>query len=147
MKKSIIGFILILTFAITLTGCGTNNEKTNQEEKTNGGTTKTSYNFEDLKSDLLTLDSSTEVNEKSASMIGAEEGYGYIIGECTMEVYKYDKNSDQYKKAVKEQKISMPSFDMTFNATVKNGYAYNYNWNYDYLLKIVILYKKELVIS
>lgn len=137
MKKSIIGFILILTFALTLTGCGTNNEKTNQEEKTNGGTTKTSYNFEDLKSDLLTLDSSTEVNEKSASMIGAEEGYGYIIGECTMEVYKYDKNSDQYKKAVKEQKISMPSLDMTFSATVKNGYAYTQEGSCDNVIPYV----------
>lgn len=137
MKKSIIGFVLILTLAFTLTGCGTENSKNNQEEKNDGGLIKESYNFENLKSDLLALDSSTEINEKSASMVGAEEGYGYIIGECTMEVYKYDKNSEQYKKAVKDQKISIPSFDMTFNATVKDGYAYTQDGTCDNVIPYV----------
>ena len=123
MKKSIISLMMIFAISLILTGCGSNSKETNNDT-TNENNDKVAYTFEDLKTDLITLDSSTEVNQKSASMIGAEEGYGYIVGDCTVEVYKYNKSSDEYKKAEKDQKISMPSLDMTFKATVKNGYAY-----------------------
>ena len=123
MKKSIISLIMIFAIFLILTGCGLNSKETNNDTS-NENNDKTAYTFEDLKTDLIALDSSTEVNQKSASMIGAEEGYGYTVGDCTVEVYKYNKSSDEYKKAEKDQKISMPSLDMTFKATVKNGYAY-----------------------
>ncbi len=123
MKKCIIYLMIIFVISLVLTGCGSNNEELDSDN-VNENDNQVSYTFEDLKTDLMALDSSTEVNQKSASLIGAEEGYGYIIGECSIEVYKYDKSSEQYKTAELNQQISMPSFDMTFDATVKNGYAY-----------------------
>ena len=123
MKKSIFYLVIILVISLILTGCGSNNEELESNEVKESDN-QVSYTFEDLKTDLMALDSSTEINDKSASLIGAEEGYGYIIGECNIEVYKYDKNSEQYKTAEQNQQISMPSFGMTFKATVKNGYAY-----------------------
>lgn len=129
MKKSLIGLVLAITMFLTLTGCGQNNSNTNKETNSNNTETNneestTSYTFDDLKADLMILDSSVEINDKSASLVGAEEGYGYTVDDCTLEVYKYNKNSDEYRKAEKNKQISMPSFDMTFDATVKNGYAY-----------------------
>ena len=123
MKKRYYFLIMVFAISLILTGCGSNSKETNSDIS-NENNDKAAYTFEDLENDLVALDSSTEINKKSASMIGAEEGYGYIVGDCTIEVYKYDKSSDEYKEAEKNQKISMTSLDMTFKATVKNGYAY-----------------------
>ena len=121
MKKKLLLFVSVTAITLILTGCGSN---TSSEPTKQSGGTKASYTFENLKEDLTALDSNIEIYEKSAGLVGATEGYGYIMGDCSIEVYKYDKTSDQYKTAEKEQKISMPSFGMTYSATVKNGYAY-----------------------
>lgn len=121
MKKKLLLFVSAVAITLLLTGCGSSTES--EPTKQSGGT-KANYTFENLKEDLTALDSNIEIYEKSAGLVGATEGYSYIMGDCSIEVYKYDKTSDQYKKAEKEQKISMPSFEMTYSATVKNGYAY-----------------------
>lgn len=117
MKKTIFAILVCGVMVLGLTGCGKGTTSSNESEQV-------AYTFDNLKQDLTTLDSSVEVNEKSASLVGATEGYGYSLSNCTIEVYKYDKKSEQYKKAEKEQKISMPSFEMTFDAVVNDGYAY-----------------------
>lgn len=124
MKKIMITIFVFGFILLGLTGCGTENEEVVGGNETTKEPSKVTYNFENLKDDLTALDSSIEINQKSASMVGATEGYGYIMTNCTFEVYKYDEKSEQYKKAEKEQKITMPSFEMTFDAVVKNGYAY-----------------------
>lgn len=134
MKKGIISLVMLFAITLILTGCGSNTDSTGGNKETNK---ESSYTFENLKSDLLALDSTTEVNEKSASLIGAEEGYGYIVGNCTVEVYKYDKKSEQYKIAEKNQQISMPSFDMAFKAIVKNGYAYTIEGSCDNVIPVI----------
>ena len=116
MKKKVLGLLLILIVPLCLTGCGSEDNKTESN--------KQDYTFENLKTDLTALDSNIEINQKSAEMLGAEEGYGYIMSDCTIEVYKFDKSSSAYKTDEKDQKLSMPSLDMSFDATVKNGYAY-----------------------
>lgn len=128
MFKRITILIVTIVFAFLLTGCGSkdvnNSTEENKDNMSTEQTTKSSYTFENLKSDLTGLDSGIQVNQKSATMVGAEEGYGYIMSSCSLEVYRFDKSSEQYKTAEKEQKLSMPSMNMSFNATVKNGYAY-----------------------
>lgn len=121
MKKKAILFVSAIALTLILTGCGSN--VTVKKDVSSGGE-KVSYTFDNLKEDLTALDSNIEINDKSAGLVGATEGYGYMMEGCTIEVYKYDKTSDQYKKAEKEQKISMPAFETTYNAVVKNGYAY-----------------------
>ena len=121
MKKKAILFVSAIALTLILTGCGSNGGVETVEQS---GGNKASYTFDNLKEDLTALDSNIEINDKSAELVGATEGYGYMMDGCTIEVYKYDKTSDQYKTAEKEQKISMPSFGMSYNATVKNGYAY-----------------------
>ena len=120
MKNKMIFAILPVAMLLIVTGCGT--EKP-EDKKKEDNTPKVSYSFNELESDLKSIDPNVQVNEKSAGLVGAIEGYGYILENCSIEVYKFDTNSDQYKKAKKEQKLSMPSFEMTFDAKVDNGYG------------------------
>ena len=120
-KFFVISFILI----IILSGC---DSKRNSEEKSNKVEEKEElYTFDNLKKDLMTLDNNLEVNKKAASMVGATEGYGYIMADCSLEAYKFDQNDEAYKIAEDNQELSMPSFETTLDAVVKNGYAYFVN--------------------
>ena len=50
--------------------------------------------------------------------------YDAPSGETKVEIYKFDKSSDAYKDAEKSQKLTLSGLDSSFDATVKNGYAY-----------------------
>lgn len=113
---------MVLMVLACITGCG--NETTNDNNSNNNSN---NYSFNDLEKDLKSLDSDIQINKKEASLIGANEGYGYISKNCTIEVYKFDKTTDKYKEAEKNQEINLESFNMKMKATVKNGYAYYVN--------------------
>lgn len=128
MKKTFLALLILLMVPLLLTGCGSK-EETSNNNSSNGATQKeetkkSTYTLENLKTDFQALDSSVEITKKSAEMVGATEGYGFIGSSCTIEVYKFDTSTEQYKKALKDQKLSMPSMEMEFAATVKDGYAY-----------------------
>lgn len=125
MKKILLGLLVTLV-CITATACGTQ-----EEGKKTGGDTNTSYTFESLEKDLKTLDKELQVNQKSAEMIGAKKGYGYILKDCTLEVYEFDKSSDAYKEAEKNQKFNLESMNMKVDATVKKGIGYTANGSCD----------------
>ncbi len=116
MKK----ICLLIMLMIILVGCGSKTS-INGEKKNN------TYSFKELESDLKDVDDGIEITWKAGELIGAEEGYGYETSNCKFEIYKYDKKSDEYKEAEKNQKISMPSFESSWDAKVKNGYAYFVN--------------------
>ena len=57
-------------------------------------------------------------------MVGASEGFKLKSGETKVEIYKFDKSSDAYINAEKSQKLTLSGLDSSFDAKVKNGYAY-----------------------
>lgn len=65
--------------------------------------------------------------QKSAELIGAEEGIGYEIDGAVIEVYKFNENSTDdltktnIESAKKDEKISMTTFNMTLNAKYNKG--------------------------
>lgn len=124
MIKKISILMVMFVFCFLLTGCGSKTKIKISENNSINKTVKTNYTFENLKSDLSKLDSSIQVIQKAANYVGAEEGYGYVMSNCSIEVYRFNKSSEEYKKAEAEQKLSMPSVNMSFDATVKNGYGY-----------------------
>jgi len=138
MLKKYIALFVVILFTISLTGCGSEKTEDNNSNDSSKEKTNSSYTFDNLKTDLTKLDSNIKITKKAADMIGAEEGYGYIMSNCSIEVYRFNKSSEEYTKAEKEQKINMPSMGMSFDATVKNGYAYSITeGNCDEALKYV----------
>lgn len=122
MKKNLL--ISLLCVSLLLTGCG---KEDSNDDKSKNDNNKSSYTFTDLEKDLKQLNNDLEVKQKSAEMIGATEGYGYISENCSIEVYKFDTSSDKYKDAEKNQQFNIESLNMKMKATVKNGYGYYIN--------------------
>lgn len=79
-------------------------------------------NINNLKSKIESLGITVESKDAYYKMVGAENGMKLYAGDYRIEVYKFDETSKEYIEAKKNQKLktSISSFD----ATVKNGYAY-----------------------
>ena len=88
----------------------------------------------------------SEEIQKSATLIGAEEGYGYIIDDVSIEIYRFDENSSDdltksnIKSAKNEEKITMPTFNnMEMKVKYNNGLClvnYENHPNKDKILEI-----------
>lgn len=84
--------------------------------------------IEDFKTKLeesgLTI---SDTIQKSAELIGAEEGIGYEIDGTVIEVYKFNENSTDdltktnIESAKKDGKINMATFNMTLNVKYNKG--------------------------
>jgi len=57
----------------------------------------------------------------AAEAVGAKEGYKYATRSGTFELYLYDKGSDAYKAAVKNNAMALG--DTLFPAIIKEGFA------------------------
>ncbi len=121
--KIIAIFAVLAIFAISLTGCGSAKE-TSSKSKDNDTVTIDYFIKKLEESDMIV----TNKNEKSAQMIGAEEGYGLEINGAYIEIYSYDVNSknDLTKSNIKSAKekgiVTMPSFgDMELKARYNKG--------------------------
>lgn len=127
MKKFLtICFAFVL--AITLTGCGSNNNSSDKKDNNNEQTEQTgqneSYDLSAFENDVKELVPEMVKSEVYYQMVGAIDGFKiYNNSDETyrVEIYKFDKNSEEYKKAEADQKLSMDS--LSFDAKVKNGYA------------------------
>lgn len=85
-------------------------------------------NIEEFKTKLeesgLTI---SDTIQKSAELIGAEEGIGYEIDGEVIEVYKFNENSTDdltktnIESAKKDGKINMTTFNMTLNVKYNKG--------------------------
>lgn len=124
MKKGLIS-IMAIAMVFTLTACGNNNTSTTTNDNNNNATEtkKSSINLDNVKSKIEELGVNVEETEVYYQMVGATNGMKLVSGDYRIEVYKFDKSSDSYKAAEKNQKLSI-SEDYSFDAVVKNGYAY-----------------------
>lgn len=79
-------------------------------------------NMSNIKSEIEKL--GIDVEEKNAyyEMVGASDGVKIYSGDYRIEIYKFDKSSEKYIEAEKNQKLKTTI--SSFDATVKNGYAY-----------------------
>lgn len=132
--KKIFTSCLILSLCFLLSGCG-NNAKTevnNSSSNTNKQETNTqtptveekeNINLSNIKSKLENLGLDITEEQVYYQMVGATNGTKLYSGEYRVEIYQFDKTSEEYKKAESSQKLEL-SEDMSFDAVVKNGYAY-----------------------
>lgn len=139
----LIGVILITSISFIIIS----NSKTNETaSKTNESKVKeiTISNFKDkLEENGFVI---TDVSQKSANLIGAEEGFGYEINGEFIEIYKFNEESTEdlsknnIKSAKSDEKISMPTFNnMKFNVKYNKGLVlmnYEKHPNKDKILEI-----------
>ena len=120
-------FILGLTLFL-LTGCGNAkvDNNTNKKEDSKQTTTeevKENINLLNIKNKIDELGITTSEEDVFFQMVGANAGTKIYSGDYRVEIYKFDTSTAEYKKAESSQKLEI-SEDMTFDAVVKNGYAY-----------------------
>lgn len=145
MKKLLI-ITLAFGLAITLTGCGNDNKEQttdNNDNKSEQSQTQTSYSLSDFENDVKALIPTMQKSEVFYQMVGAIDGfkiYDSTDQTARIEIYKFDKASDEYKKAEADQKLYMNNF--SFDATVKNGYAFIIDDEFPEHDKIIELFNK-----
>lgn len=130
MKKSLFVIIAIIIIAL-LCGIGYYISKQQSEEVSMKGTENSNkeITIEDFKNALEKKGLKvTNITNKVGSLIGAIEGYGYNINNETIEIYKFDLNSndnltmDNIKSAKEKEIITMPDFNnMTFKCKYNKG--------------------------
>lgn len=142
MKKIILS-LLIVIFIFTMTGCSEN--KTTNKTAANSKE-KSSYSLSDFTKEYEELGIDAQKTDVAYSMVGAKDGIKYIANSNDeaygLEVYKFDQNSDAYKKAEKNQQLTLEDMDMSLNATVKNGYALILDESYPKHDEIIELFNK-----
>lgn len=123
--KRLSKLMLVIAFVLLLVGCG--NEKNNNDtpkNKDNNPVEKEKINLTNIQNKIENLGITCEKSDAFYQMVGASEGFKLKSGETKVEIYKFDKSSDAYKNAEKSQKLTLSGLDSSFDATVKNGYAY-----------------------
>lgn len=139
-KKLLIMFVLLSLAAFT--GCS--NEKTNnnngQENDNNNIVQEENITLSNLEQKINDLGIETTKTKTAYEMVGAKDGYKLTSNNSTLEVYQFDTSTDAYKTAEETQKITLESMGISFDAVVKNGFAYILNNNfpeYDAVLNLL----------
>ena len=122
MKKLFIATLSIL-MCLTLTACGSKDDEKKQ--------TSDAFNLSNVQSKIEDLGIKCEKTEVAFDMVGAKDGFKLNYNENHIEIYQFDKNSEVYKEAEKNQKLTISSMNMSFDAKVKNGYAYIIDDNFE----------------
>lgn len=144
MKKiSVLLVIFVLSFAIT--GCGQKAENsTNNDNSANNETVKEEKqlsSIDDFKNEVKELGINFEETKMSAEYINAESGLKLTSDGQKLEVYKFDTNSEHYKTAEENQKVTMDGFG-SFDAIVKNGYALMIDDDFPQYDKVIEIFNK-----
>ena len=127
--KKILSLLLITGSIFLLAGCGAT---TNDGEKDNGNNNppvvETKSKFEQFESALTEKGITFEKIEKSASMVGAKEGYGYIFNDdSSVELYLFDTSSEAYKKVKSSGHITIEMMEITMPVDDNKGIVIYYN--------------------
>ena len=84
--------------------------------------------FEQFEKGLTDKNIQFEVNSKSATMVGAKEGYGYSFADDTsVELYLFDTSTDAYKEASKNNKLNLVDFGITMDVIFNNDICIYFN--------------------
>ena len=142
--KTLLTFLLVAVITLSFVGCGNNNttdtNDTDITSTTNSTTDTSSINdiddeetmqldkFKQFEKGLSDKQIEFEIVQKIGSMVGAKEGYGYIFNdETSVELYLFDKDSEAYKEAIKNNKIYVESFGIALNVVFNDDICIYYN--------------------
>lgn len=118
--KKLLALLIVALMAISFVACG---GETNNTEETQ--TSEPKITVEEFKAELKNLGIEGTEEETMYELVGATAGFKFTADDKTLELYTFDKDSDAYKNAEKDGKLTMESLgsEITENVTVANGYA------------------------
>lgn len=148
--KKIISVLLLACMLVCFVACGSNDEtdgyasatttqmvdegmSTEQTTETYSQLEETEAivllnKFEQFEKGLEDKSIKFETNEKSAEMVGAKQGYGYIFEDGTaVELYLFDTSSDSYAQAVNSGKLAVAVFGITLDVTFNDDICIYFN--------------------
>lgn len=116
-------FLLIGVVAFTVSGC-VNNEENLENNNNNNIEETTKKDLAYFKEEIKKIVQGTSESETVFAMLGAIGGVKILDADENrfVEIYEFDKNSEKYKDAEKNQELCISS-DYCFDVIVKNGYA------------------------
>lgn len=118
--KKLLALLIVALMAVSFVACG---GETNNTEETQ--TSEPKITVEEFKAELKNLGIEGTEEETMYELVGATAGFKFTADDKTLELYTFDKDSDAYKNAEKDGKLTMESLgsEITENVTVANGYA------------------------
>lgn len=118
--KKLLALLIVALMAVSFVACG---GETNNTEETQ--TSEPKITVEEFKAELKNLGIEGTEEETMYELVGATAGFQLTADDKTLELYTFDKDSDAYKNAEKDGKLTMESLgsEITENVTVANGYA------------------------
>lgn len=118
--KKLLALLIVALMAVSFVACG---GETNNTEETQ--TSEPKITVEEFKAELKNLGIEGTESETMYELVGATAGFKFTADDKTLELYTFDKDSDAYKNAEKDGKLTMESLgsEITENVTVANGYA------------------------
>lgn len=135
--KKIIAVLLIGLMAVSFAACGGSNTDSDQPKEN-------SITAEEFKTEIANLGIKATEEETMFELVGAKSGYKLSADGKTLELYAFDKDSDQYKNAEKDGKLTMESLgsDITENVKVANGYAIILPSDFPQYEKVLALFER-----
>ena len=139
--KTLLALLLVAVMALSFVACGnsnttdttdTDNSSTNNSttdaSSTNNNETVQLDKIQQFENGLTDKQIEFEIVQKMGSMVGAKEGYGYKFNdETSVELYLFDKASDAYKEAIKNNKIYVESFGIAMDVVFNDDICIYYN--------------------
>ena len=139
--KTLLALLLVAVMALSFVACGnsnttdttdTDNSSTNNSttdaSSTNNNETVQLDKFQQFENGLTDKQIEFEIVQKMGSMVGAKEGYGYKFNdETSVELYLFDKTSEAYKDAIKNNKIYVESFGIAMDVVFNDDICIYYN--------------------
>lgn len=118
--KKLLALLIVALMAVSFVACG---GETNNTDETQ--TSEPKITVEEFKAELKNLGIEGTEEETMYELVGATAGFQLTADDKTLELYTFDKDSDAYKNAEKDGKLTMESLgsEITENVTVANGYA------------------------
>ena len=84
--------------------------------------------FQIFEKELTNNNIEFQIVQKSASMVGAKEGYGYTFSDGTsVELYLFDKGTEAYKNAIETNKLTLEGFNMSIDVTFNDDLCIFFN--------------------
>ena len=139
--KTLLALLLVAVMTLSFVACGnsittdttdTDNSSTNNSttdaSSTNNNETVQLDKFQQFENGLTDKQIEFEIVQKMGSMVGAKEGYGYKFNdETSVELYLFDKTSEAYKDAIKNNKIYVESFGIAMDVVFNDDICIYYN--------------------